>query len=267
MTNKVKFGLRNVHYSKLTDAEGAITYDTPTRLLGGVELSLEPLGDPIQKYADDGLFFNRAVNQGYEGTLTIAMVSDEFRMTILGEIQDDNGAIVEYADASGSAFALMFEFQGDEKAIRHALFNCTASRPTVASATTEEGTETQDDELTFTASIHPYTRQVKTKTGPTMIASVYDNWYKNVYDSPVFIIATSVTVTPITNTVSVGLTTQLSAEVLPTGVSQTVVWSSIDETVATVDQQGLVTGVDAGTVTITATKNGLSDSVTVDVVA
>jgi len=46
-----------------------------------------------------------------------------------------------------------------------------------------------------------------------------------------------------------------------------VVWSSIDETVATVDQQGLVTGVDAGTVTITATKNGLSDSVTVDVVA
>ena len=46
-----------------------------------------------------------------------------------------------------------------------------------------------------------------------------------------------------------------------------IVWSSSDNTVATVNAQtGVVTGVDRGTVTITATSNGHSDEMTFDVV-
>lgn len=67
-----------------------------------------------------------------------------------------------------------------------------------------------------------------------------------------------------------GETLQLQATVLPVSVSsvdKTVTWSSSDETVATVDENGLVTGIGAGTVTITASAGSYSDSCTVTVLA
>ena len=67
-----------------------------------------------------------------------------------------------------------------------------------------------------------------------------------------------------------GETVQLSATVLPVSVSsvdKTVTWTSSDETIATVDENGLVTGVSGGTVTITATAGNYSDSCTVTVLA
>lgn len=67
-----------------------------------------------------------------------------------------------------------------------------------------------------------------------------------------------------------GGTVQLSATVLPVSVShvdKTVTWASSDEGVATVDENGLVTAVGAGTVTITASAGSYSDSCTVTVLA
>lgn len=67
--------------------------------------------------------------------------------------------------------------------------------------------------------------------------------------------------------VVVGNTKQLTATVAPTGTE--VVWSSSNDGIATVDQNGLVTAVAEGTVTITAkakTQEKLSASVTVNVV-
>jgi len=67
-----------------------------------------------------------------------------------------------------------------------------------------------------------------------------------------------------------GQTVQLSATVLPVSVSsvdKTVTWSSSDESVATVDENGLVTALSGGTVTITASAGSYSDSCTVTVLA
>lgn len=75
--------------------------------------------------------------------------------------------------------------------------------------------------------------------------------------------AAKVSVSPSPATVVEGKTTQLTATVNP---QQDVSWSSNNELVAKVDQNGLVTGVSAGTATITAsTANGTFDSVTVTV--
>ena len=63
---------------------------------------------------------------------------------------------------------------------------------------------------------------------------------------------TSVTVDPATASINVGGTEQLSATVAPGGASQAVTWHSSDLLVATVNSAGLVTGVGAGTATITA---------------
>ncbi|MBR0087723.1 MAG: S8 family serine peptidase [Lachnospiraceae bacterium] len=63
----------------------------------------------------------------------------------------------------------------------------------------------------------------------------------------------SVVLTPEKADLFVGNTLQIMTEVLPmTAEDKTLVWSSSDEEVATVDQNGLVAGVTAGTVTITA---------------
>ena len=62
------------------------------------------------------------------------------------------------------------------------------------------------------------------------------------------------------NTTSVrmatGTTTQITAEVRPSNaVDKSITWASADETVATVDESGLITGVAEGSTTITVTSN------------
>lgn len=65
---------------------------------------------------------------------------------------------------------------------------------------------------------------------------------------------TSVAVGPTSPTAAVGATVQLNANVSPAGATdKSGVWSSSDETIATVDQSGLVTGVAAGSATISFT--------------
>ena len=57
--------------------------------------------------------------------------------------------------------------------------------------------------------------------------------------------------------VNIGGTTTLTAEVLPKEVDQTVIWSSSDSSIATVNNKGVIKGIREGVVTITVkTKNG-----------
>src|SRR5690625_947102 len=181
--NKVNFGLKNVHYATFTVADGKITYDEPVKVPGAVELSLEPRGDMVEFYADDMLFYTAPNNQGYEGTLSIATIPEQFSIDALGEEKDeDDGVLTEKADAKQKQFALMFEFDGDVKAVRHVLYNCSANRPTITGETTTNTKEPQPNELTFIASARPGDLAVKTKTTADTTKEVYDNWYKEVYE-------------------------------------------------------------------------------------
>lgn len=67
---------------------------------------------------------------------------------------------------------------------------------------------------------------------------------------------TGVSTTPATTSVAVGATRQLTANVLPSdATNKSGVWASSDTSKATVNQNGLVTGVAAGSVNITFTTN------------
>lgn len=184
MANKVVFGLKNAHYAVITEnPDGTITYDTPKPLPGSVELSLEPRGDMVEFYADDMLYYSASNNQGYDGTLTIAVIPDDFAVDCLGEVLDETDKVLtENADAKGKPFALLFEFDGDVKAVRHVLYYCTASRPTVSSTTKTNTAEPQPNELTFVASPRPTDRKVKAKTTTDTPAAIYDAWYDAVYE-------------------------------------------------------------------------------------
>ena len=68
------------------------------------------------------------------------------------------------------------------------------------------------------------------------------------------ILVTGVSVTPPTASITTGATTQLTAMVAPTtATNKNVTWSSSNTAIATVSSTGLVTGVTAGTTTITVT--------------
>lgn len=77
---------------------------------------------------------------------------------------------------------------------------------------------------------------------------------------------TGVSVAPKTNNIDVGETRQLNVTIEPEGIDEDVTYNSDDEDVATVDEEGLVTGVGEGETTITVTVEGETDTATVNVV-
>ena len=179
--NKVKFNICNVHYAPITVAEeGTVSFGTPVPMPGAVSISMDPTGEPESFYADGIEYYVINNNQGYDGDLELAMIPESFRTDILKEEQDANKVLVENANSETGSFALLFEFDGDIRKIRHVLYNCSASRPTIESKTNEEDKEVQTEILTVKA--RPMADgYVKAKTGDSTIDTVYNNWYKSVY--------------------------------------------------------------------------------------
>jgi phi13 family phage major tail protein len=185
--NKVVFGLKNAHYSVVTEnADGTYTYAPPVSLKGSTELSLDPKGDTNDFYADDVLYYTTVSNQGYEATLTVANISREFRIDVLGETLDaTDNVLTENSNNKPNKIAFMFEFDGDVKAVRHVLYNCTVTRPGFSSATKTETAEPQTQELTLVAAPRSYDGIVKRSTTSDTPDATYDAWYTAVYDPAV----------------------------------------------------------------------------------
>ena len=179
--NKVKFNICNVHYALITvDEDGDVTFGTPVAMPGAVSLSLEPNGEPSNFYADGYAYYTISNNMGYEGDLELAMVPESFRTDVLKESLDDNSVLVESANVETANFALLFEFDGDVKKIRHVLYNCSAARPNIESTTNEEESEVQTETLAITAA--PLANgYVKARTGDSTTDTVYTGWYTSVY--------------------------------------------------------------------------------------
>jgi phi13 family phage major tail protein len=181
--NKVVFGLKNCHYSVVSEDEttGAIVYGTPVALKGAVEISLEPRGETSDFYADDILYYTTSTNAGYEASLTVANISREFRVDVLGEtLEGTDNVLTENTNQKSRKIAFMFEFDGDQKAVRHCLYNCTVTRPTITSATKTETAEPQPQELSLIAA-PTEDGLVKRSTTTDTPPAIYDAWYSTVY--------------------------------------------------------------------------------------
>lgn len=185
MSNKVKYNLKNVHAAKLTETvtEGVTSYSyaTPQAIPGAVSITLDAEGDSSPFYADGIVYFRSYANNGYSGDLEIALIPEWFRTEILKEVLDTNGILVEKADNAESVkFALLFGFDGDERAIRHVMYNCSVSRPSIESSTKEETIEPGTETLSLTADPRE-DGLVKSRIGDTTAKATYDGWYQSVY--------------------------------------------------------------------------------------
>lgn len=152
MANKVKYGLKNVYYAVATiDSNNVATYGTPKAWKGAVNLSLDAEGGTTKFRADNVDYWVGQSNNGYSGDFESALIPEDFRKDILGDITDINGIDLEDAGAKTKYFALMFQFEGDDKNTRHVMYKCSATRPSVTGATTDEEIEPQTETLTLTA--------------------------------------------------------------------------------------------------------------------
>ena len=199
--NKVKYNICNVHYAAITKAEdGSVTFATPVAMPGAVSISLDPTGEPESFYADGVEYYVINNNQGYDGDLELAIIPESFRTDILLEEQDSNNVLIENSNSQTGSFALLFEFDGDVKKIRHVMYNCSASRPSIASNTNEDSKEVQTETLTIKARPLP-DGCVKAKTGDNTTDTVYNDWYKSVYQpSAEALVAKTTTTTTNTST-------------------------------------------------------------------
>ena len=167
-SNKVKFGLKNCHYAKATfDEDGSVTYAKPVRIPGAVSLSMDANGEIEPFYADNIAYYVVNNNSGYEGDLEIALIPESFLTDIMHEELDGNGVLAENANVELEHFAFLFEFDGDQRHIRHVLYNCVASRPSIEGETNEDSKEVKTDTLNLQAT--PLANgYVKAKTGTTI---------------------------------------------------------------------------------------------------
>lgn len=186
MGNKIKYNLKNVHVAKLTESvvQGVrtYTYATPVAIPGAVSISLEAEGETTPFYADGVVYFRAVTNNGYSGDLEMALIPDWFRTDILQEVLDENNVLVETSTIRESVkFALLFEFDGDVNCIRHVLYNCSSSRPSIESQTKEDTIEPGTEKLTIAADPRS-DGLVKSRTGDATAAATYAGWYSAVYE-------------------------------------------------------------------------------------
>lgn len=147
-TNKIRFGLSNVHvWPKTGDNE----WGTVIKIPGAVNLSMSPEGSSENFYADNGAYYSAVANNGWSGEVEMAKIPDDFYVMALGWEIDKNGALVEISDAQAKPFAFAFEVNGDQQKRRTVYYECTVERPSNEDKTTEDTITPTTEKLTIKA--------------------------------------------------------------------------------------------------------------------
>jgi phi13 family phage major tail protein len=90
--------------------------------------------------------------------------------------------LTENSNNKPNKIAFMFEFDGDVRATRHVLYNCTVNRSGLSSATKTESAEPKPQELKLVAAPRTYDGIVKRSTTSDTPDAIYTAWYDTVYD-------------------------------------------------------------------------------------
>lgn len=184
--NKVKFGLSRVAYALVTETttSGVTTssYGTIKELKGAVSLSLSNDAEKSVFRADNEDFFISFGQGSYSGDLEVARVNEDFLKDVLGYTEDNDKILVESSSSMKQTtyFALLFQFEGDQRSVQHCLYKCSASRPDIASETTGENGSIDPKTETLTITAVPRVdadKYIHIQTQETTTTAVVEAWY------------------------------------------------------------------------------------------
>lgn len=184
--NKVQFNIKNVHYSVLTTVvSGGVTtytYATPVAVPGAVTLTLDPAGNVEPFYADGIVYYNAIANNGYTGDLEMARFPDVMLQDIWGFTLTSTGKVLmEDSSTEPAAFALLYEIDGDADEQLYVLYNVSAARPGVGSATTTDTKTPQTQTSSITAAPRGDGKVLGRTTAATPTATK-TSWFSTVYE-------------------------------------------------------------------------------------
>lgn len=149
--NKVHFGLKNVHYAIITYTAGVPSWGTPVAVPGAVSLTVSKNSAATDFYADNIKYYRAMANNGYTGSLEMAVFPAKMRQDIWNYGVTTTGKMLtEKAGEQYNEFALLFEIDGDKAPNRYCLYRCIADRPDINGSTTGEGVEVQTQNADLT---------------------------------------------------------------------------------------------------------------------
>lgn len=145
--NLILYGLEQVHIA-FHDGEGG--FEEPEEITGAVSLATTPSSEQVIFHADNRRYFVRENNNGYNGTLEMALIPDDIKARMLGWEIDSNGMLVEKADGKPEHFALLGQVQGDSRNRRFVYYDVMAMRHGQDSATTGDTIDPNTQSLPVT---------------------------------------------------------------------------------------------------------------------
>jgi phi13 family phage major tail protein len=251
-----RIGIYNSFNDEHVDPDKIFSIDAENG--GTMGANIQNLNYAVAKqYASDIAF--KISGKGH-GDITCAFTAADIPPDVLNEItgatKNAQGIYVVTKDTQAPYCVLeMISHDSDGKMVYLALLKGQFGYPD-RNPQTNQATETDvTDALTFTA--------IDRQSDSAAYAEAYEadpdfnpsNWANFVFPGAdnLNVSVSGLSLDKVSASVAVGATTQLTATVLPDNVTnKNIVWSSSDATKATVDATGLVTGVAAGSVVITA---------------
>jgi len=179
---KIRFGVKNLKYAKLTYTNGLEEYGNYVDIPGAKSISLSPAGETATEYADDTVWFEEASNDGYTGTVNVEELPESFLIDIMGQVKDTKGTLFESANAEIAEFALAGEFTNKGDAVvngkRFCLFRCKAARPNMDG--TGKGNSLTVDTDTLNITVRPRLSDNKVKATANSNETAYATWFNSV---------------------------------------------------------------------------------------
>ena len=153
MANRVEFGISNLHVGTYTEGTGgAVTMGTPYHQKGAVSFSPEENSERNVFYADNTEYYVTYTGGTFEGDLEVAIFDEKFKKDFLGYLQKADGGIAQVKNATKPKVYVAFQVEGDDKARRVIMYNCTFGAITREFATTEENTEPATETIAVSVS-------------------------------------------------------------------------------------------------------------------
>lgn len=274
-------GVDNFYFAEVLqdDASGYVCGDP-------VHIPVQEVGKTTDSSSEAHYYDNKAmivVNSESADTITLTLAPpalDKLAMMTGKSFDAETGMMID-SPRQNKYFAIMYRTKGTDGGYRYvSRLKGQFNIPEETNQTENDGTDTNNTQIEFTGiyTEHEFTKGKKVGNNweaagvkGIVVDARYGlanvaNFFATV-QTPDTIGTSTVTgigVAPSSVSIEVGEGAQLTATLYPTGASGVVSWSSSNTDYATVEN-GVVTGVAAGSATITATCNGKTDTCSVTV--